>query len=129
MRREAEAKAERQLRPPSSITDGWVGAGSDAETRFTWDLQRNDNKSFDGFKPRARYDRFFVTPCGGAEGAGGRGEGGEEEKENEGGRAAAAGKGKEGKAESGGETAVTAVSSARSLLLCLTSTDDYLSMC
>ena len=70
VRREAEAKAERQLRPPSTITDGWVGAGSDAETRFTWDLQRNDNKSFDGFKPRARYDRFFVAPCGGVGGAG-----------------------------------------------------------
>ena len=111
--REAEAKAERQLRPPSSITDGWVGAGSDAESRFTWDLQRNDNKRFDGFKPRARYDRFFVAPCGGAGGAGGRGEGGEEEKENEGRRAAAAGKGKKkGKAESGGELTVTAVSHA-----------------
>ena len=31
-------------------------------SRFTWDLQLNDNKSFGGdFKPRARYDRFFVS--------------------------------------------------------------------
>lgn len=68
--REAEVKAEKRVRGSAtgkaggtcSVLDGWVAAGSDAGTRFTWDLQLNDNKSFGGyFKPRARYDRFFIS--------------------------------------------------------------------
>ena len=67
--REAEANAEKRLQQKSGsgVGDGWVLAGADTGTRFTWDLELNDNKQFGGgeFKPRARYDRIFLGPCAG----------------------------------------------------------------
>ena len=59
--REAEAKAELARVSNEAVLDGWVAAGGDPAVRFTWDLALNDNKSFDGFRPRARYDRFFYS--------------------------------------------------------------------
>ena len=59
--REAEAKAELARVSNEAVLDGWVAAGADPAVRFTWDLALNDNKSFDGFRPRARYDRFFYS--------------------------------------------------------------------
>ncbi|TKR82890.1 hypothetical protein L596_016562 [Steinernema carpocapsae] len=32
-------------RIPNGIKDAWIAAGSDAEKRWTWDTQKNDNKS------------------------------------------------------------------------------------
>ena len=40
--------------------DAWERCGKDAEKKFTWDLARNDNKSFGGgFKPRCRFTAGF----------------------------------------------------------------------
>ena len=53
--------------PPEGVEDAWVATGSRVEDKFTWDCQLNDNKTFPGFKPRARYDRMFFSlkPGGG----------------------------------------------------------------
>lgn len=41
--------------------DAWVLAGSPDNHKFTWDVAKNDNLSFNAdFKPRARYDRAFT---------------------------------------------------------------------
>ena len=55
--REAEVKAIGAS--ASQVSDAWILAGSAKDTRFTWDLQRNDNKQMDGPRqPQARYDRY-----------------------------------------------------------------------
>lgn len=41
----------------------WQLCGADPEKRFTWDMANNDNLVFDGFQPRARYDRFVFPGC------------------------------------------------------------------
>ncbi len=41
----------------SQAGDMWQLCGADPEKRFTWDMANNDNLVFDGFQPRARYDR------------------------------------------------------------------------
>ena len=46
------------------MLDAYASAGSPLEARYTWDCQRNDNGDmsfFGGAKPRARYDRIFIT--------------------------------------------------------------------
>ena len=55
--REAELKSIGGV--PKDIFDAWQICGSLANTKFTWDLQLNDNLIFDFGKPRARYDRMF----------------------------------------------------------------------
>ncbi|XP_066920615.1 tyrosyl-DNA phosphodiesterase 2-like [Clytia hemisphaerica] len=45
---------------PPKITDAWETAGEDPNSKFTWDLELNDNKKFGGNrKPRARFDRMY----------------------------------------------------------------------
>lgn len=34
--------------------------GSPADSQYTWDLSKNDNKGITGFKGRYRFDRLFV---------------------------------------------------------------------
>jgi hypothetical protein len=54
--REAEARAEPCLRPAgppgahaaATVRDCWEAAGSDAATRFTWDLERNTVRAAGG---------------------------------------------------------------------------------
>ena len=41
--------------------DAWEACGCDETKKFTWDCQLNDNKQFQGFSPRARYDRMFFS--------------------------------------------------------------------
>ncbi|CAD7957563.1 unnamed protein product [Amoebophrya sp. A25] len=44
------------------IQDCWELAGSDADQKFTWDLQRNNNAKMPGpFVPRCRFDRLFAA--------------------------------------------------------------------
>ena len=44
---------------PRRLKDAWVECGSLYETKYTWDLMRNDNLVING-KPRARYDRMYI---------------------------------------------------------------------
>ena len=44
---------------PFGVTDAWETTGEDPQNKFTWDLERNDNKSFPNCKPRARFDRMY----------------------------------------------------------------------
>ena len=44
---------------PKGVTDAWETTGENSDTKFTWDLQLNDNKVFPNCKPRARFDRMY----------------------------------------------------------------------
>lgn len=44
--------------------DVWEACGSDKNQKYTWDCQKNDNKHFDKFKPRCRFDRLYVNADG-----------------------------------------------------------------
>ena len=44
---------------PPKITDAWETTGENPDTKFTWDLELNDNKRFPNCKPRARFDRMY----------------------------------------------------------------------
>ena len=44
---------------PSGVTDAWETTGENPDTKFTWDLELNDNKVFPNCKPRARFDRMY----------------------------------------------------------------------
>ena len=44
---------------PFAVTDAWETTGENPQHKFTWDLERNDNKSFPNCKPRARFDRMY----------------------------------------------------------------------
>lgn len=55
---------------PSGVVDVWADTGSKADTKYTWDMQLNDNLHFDGFSPRCRFDRFLFRPSTGVGGGG-----------------------------------------------------------
>jgi len=45
-----------------NFNDAWIQTGSKSESKFTWDLVRNDNKQLpNGFKPRCRFDRLYLS--------------------------------------------------------------------
>lgn len=47
---------------PASVRDAWVAGGSNAQTQYTWDQQKNDNHAMGGnFKPRKRFDRIYFA--------------------------------------------------------------------
>ncbi|XP_060075100.1 tyrosyl-DNA phosphodiesterase 2-like [Ylistrum balloti] len=47
--------------PPPGIKDVWEMTGQRPEAAFTWDMSRNDNKTFPGkFKPKLRFDRLYI---------------------------------------------------------------------
>ncbi|KAI1711071.1 5'-tyrosyl-DNA phosphodiesterase [Ditylenchus destructor] len=45
---------------PLNVKDAWIAAGSNSETKFTWDLRKNDNKKI-GFGARCRFDRVYFS--------------------------------------------------------------------
>jgi exonuclease III len=46
----------------AAVVDAFEAAGEPIAEKFSWDCQLNDNISWsDGFKPRARYDRCYVS--------------------------------------------------------------------
>ncbi|KAK3087966.1 hypothetical protein FSP39_012910 [Pinctada imbricata] len=46
---------------PSGIVDLWEETGSRPEAKYTWDMTRNDNLTFNGkYKPRCRFDRLYM---------------------------------------------------------------------
>lgn len=49
---------------PRKIHDCWELAGSCAEHKFTWDLQRCDNVKIPGAAPRCRFDRLYAVGGG-----------------------------------------------------------------
>ncbi|KAG0409848.1 hypothetical protein HPB47_013037 [Ixodes persulcatus] len=45
---------------PHGFEDVWVSCGQRKEARYTWDMTRNDNVTWNGrFKPRCRFDRVY----------------------------------------------------------------------
>ncbi|XP_065641651.1 tyrosyl-DNA phosphodiesterase 2 isoform X1 [Hydra vulgaris] len=57
--REHELKSINCMFAKDTCNDAWESAGKDSSKRFTWDVLLNDNKSFQGKYPRARYDRMY----------------------------------------------------------------------
>lgn len=47
----------------NGIKDAWIETGSDVNTKFTWDMNLNDNLKMNG-KPRCRFDRVFYKAAG-----------------------------------------------------------------
>jgi len=48
---------------PKNISDVWEATGERKECKFTWDLTRNTNLTWNQkFKPRCRFDRMFFRP-------------------------------------------------------------------
>ena len=61
--REAEV---RSVKLPPDVADVWEYCGESMETKFTWDVQENDNLNWAyPNKPRARYDRLYLWPQSG----------------------------------------------------------------
>lgn len=53
-----------QAGQPAIAKDVWEVCGSDKNHKYTWDCQKNDNKYFEKFKPRCRFDRLYVNADG-----------------------------------------------------------------
>lgn len=46
---------------PQGMRDLWETCGQRKEARYTWDMTRNDNVTWNGrFKPRCRFDRVYI---------------------------------------------------------------------
>ena len=45
---------------PQNVYDLWINLGNPTQFEFTWDCQKNTNKTFPGKPPRLRFDRVFV---------------------------------------------------------------------
>lgn len=46
---------------PQGVKDVWESCGQRKEVRYTWDMTRNDNVTWNGrFKPRCRFDRVYI---------------------------------------------------------------------
>lgn len=46
---------------PGRIVDVWQACGSPPDTKFTWDVQLNDNLDWrNKYKPKLRFDRLFL---------------------------------------------------------------------
>lgn len=46
---------------PEGLKDIWESCGQRKEVRYTWDMIRNDNVTWNGrFKPRCRFDRVYM---------------------------------------------------------------------
>lgn len=53
-----------EVPPLADARDAWRLSGAPEDRRYTWDLVRNRNKTMPGGRrPRARYDRVFVSGC------------------------------------------------------------------
>ena len=62
--REAELRSVGGL-PPDTV-DVWEACGKQEEQRYTWDVSENDNLDWPyPNKPRARYDRLYLSPAEG----------------------------------------------------------------
>jgi len=49
---------------PDGIVDVWKACGSPKDHQYTWDIQTNDNLTWEyPNKPRARYDRLYFGPA------------------------------------------------------------------
>ena len=49
---------------PNGIVDVWEACGSPKEHQYTWDIETNDNLTWEyPNKPRARYDRLYLCPA------------------------------------------------------------------
>ncbi|XP_067667027.1 tyrosyl-DNA phosphodiesterase 2-like [Haliotis asinina] len=48
---------------PEDIYDIWEITGQRPEAKFTWDMRRNDNHEYPGYKSFLRFDRLYVRHC------------------------------------------------------------------
>ena len=49
---------------PNGIVDVWEACGSPKEYQYTWDIETNDNLTWEfPNKPRARFDRLYLCPA------------------------------------------------------------------
>ncbi|XP_046350895.2 tyrosyl-DNA phosphodiesterase 2-like isoform X1 [Haliotis rufescens] len=48
---------------PEAIYDIWEMTGQRPEAKFTWDMRRNDNHEYPGYKSFLRLDRLYIRHC------------------------------------------------------------------